>query len=340
MSSKEDVDVVTNKKRRRDVCVRSSLDDDDDEEEGGTLDDIDVDACDKNSDTKGSKTIDDDDDTINVTMEDVVRTQTHMEQLNRELAHFTLSDGHVGQCVHQMVQLMRLVKGKKRILEIGFHAGHSAMTFLSNTDIDATVTSIDIGFHVDYLPTAKIFIDRMFPGRHTLVLGDSREILCKWSVARQAAEVAGAFSTTTATTTTMTTHPSMPLTTLLFCKPYDFIFIDGSHDYPTVLSDFHHCFHELLDKTGMTCYSSSSVLVLNDVSPSPYPQAHHTFGPTRVWHTEVEEKIGPFAKASQGNNGMEGFRCGGEKPKYELHFQHFYPTRGMGWIKLKHPKKK
>ena len=63
----------------------------------------------------------------------------------------------------------------KTIFEIGFNAGHSAYTFLSARD-DITVVSLDLGAH-DYVIKGKALIDTKFPGRHTLLIGDSTKAL-------------------------------------------------------------------------------------------------------------------------------------------------------------------
>ena len=56
------------------------------------------------------------------------------------------------------------------IMEIGFNAGISAINFLKNSN--AKVVSFDIGLH-NYCWYAKMFIDKKYPGRHTLIIGDS-----------------------------------------------------------------------------------------------------------------------------------------------------------------------
>ena len=63
----------------------------------------------------------------------------------------------------------------RTILEIGFNGGLSAALFLAaNRNIH--VISIDIGAH-DYVLKAKHWIDKTFPHRHTLIIGDSQEVL-------------------------------------------------------------------------------------------------------------------------------------------------------------------
>lgn len=58
----------------------------------------------------------------------------------------------------------------ENIMEIGFNAGISAINFLKNSN--AKVISFDIGLH-SYCWYAKMFIDKKYPGRHTLIIGDS-----------------------------------------------------------------------------------------------------------------------------------------------------------------------
>lgn len=100
---------------------------------------------------------------------------------------------------------LELVK-PKTILEIGFNAGHSSEFFLKNSD--ATMVSFDLGEH-DYTRECKKYIDLQYPGRHTLILGDS-------------------------TKTVKTFADIHPL-------KFDFIFIDGGHAYEVALSDVIQC---------------------------------------------------------------------------------------------------
>jgi predicted O-methyltransferase YrrM len=89
----------------------------------------------------------------------------------------------------------RLPAGGKLVLQIGFNAGHSACAFLE-ADPDVEVVSVDIGNH-SYSLRANQFIAQRFPGRHQLLMGDSREVL-PW----------------------LTQHGF---------GPFDLIFIDGGH---------------------------------------------------------------------------------------------------------------
>jgi predicted O-methyltransferase YrrM len=99
----------------------------------------------------------------------------------------------------------------KTIFEIGFNAGHSAYTFLSARP-DIRVVSLDLGAH-DYVVKGKNLIDRTYPGRHTLLIGDSTLHLDQKAVA---ASIVKAF------------------------QP-DMFFIDGGHDDLIPERDIFNC---------------------------------------------------------------------------------------------------
>lgn len=119
-------------------------------------------------------------------------------------------EGYSRQIPDQVATLRSLVKQQKpkRILEIGFNAGHSAEIFLS-TDPDAHLLSFDLG-HVPAVNVGKAFIDAHFPLRHTLIIGDS----------------------------TM----SVPAFTRLYSDvKFDLIFVDGGHQYEVAKADIANC---------------------------------------------------------------------------------------------------
>ena len=91
--------------------------------------------------------------------------------------------------------------------EIGFNAGFSSYAFLSSNR-RCSVVSFDIGDH-EYVKFAKQFIDDTFPGRHQLIVGDSRQTVPDFALQ----------------------NPKIK---------FDFIFIDGGHEHDVVKLDIEH----------------------------------------------------------------------------------------------------
>ena len=112
----------------------------------------------------------------------------------------------------------------KLILEIGFNTGSSAAYFLSSRD-DIKVISVDIGVH-RYVHDCKHIIDKHFPGRHTLIIGDSKVVIPSLNKEQ---------------------NRMVP----------DLIFIDGDHAEPTPLIDVRNC----LKMAGQ-----NTILVMDDTN--------------------------------------------------------------------------
>jgi len=112
-------------------------------------------------------------------------------------------EGFCEQVPQQLNDLAKIVKDAKSILEIGFNAGHSSNLFLKNSN--STVVSFDINDH-NYTKYAKIYIDHIYPGRHTIILGDSTK-----------------------------TIPAF------IDSKFDVIFIDGGHEYSVAKQDLENC---------------------------------------------------------------------------------------------------
>ena len=113
-----------------------------------------------------------------------------------------LTEGGLGPDeINYLIDFLRKETSIKTVLEIGFNSGISTMSFLSARP-DITVISVDIGYH-EYVLQAKEWIDKEFPNRHMLIIGDSTTVL-----------------------------PQI-LTQFPMYKP-DMIFVDGNHDgdYP------------------------------------------------------------------------------------------------------------
>ncbi len=105
--------------------------------------------------------------------------------------------------LHYLQNLVRKSKGKK-VLEIGFNAGFSSYAMLE-ADPAAEVVSFDLGSH-PYTKIAKKFVDRNFPGRHTLICGDSTETVPRFAEK----------------------HPDVQ---------FGVAFVDGGHEYETAKND-------------------------------------------------------------------------------------------------------
>lgn len=90
------------------------------------------------------------------------------------------------------------------VAEIGFNAGLSAYTFLFAKP-NVFVTSFDLGEH-GCVTIAKDYLDQKFPGRHQLILGDSKKTLLEYR----------------------RTNPK---------NTFDLILIDGGHNYSTAYAD-------------------------------------------------------------------------------------------------------
>ncbi|ORM38018.1 class I SAM-dependent methyltransferase [Williamsia sp. 1135] len=92
----------------------------------------------------------------------------------------------------------------RQIAEIGFNAGFSSHAFL-DANPGARVTSFDLAEH-QYVSAAKKHIDEEFPGRHTLIAGDSLETVPQFG----------------------DSEPD---------QRFDLIFIDGGHTYDIARAD-------------------------------------------------------------------------------------------------------
>jgi hypothetical protein len=145
--------------------------------------------------------------------------------INR-LLPFIPSEGSVSkeqvQFFHQLLQRNR---GIQWIAETGFNTGVSSRAVLA-ARADTLVVSFDIGQNQS-VPRAKADIDRDFPGRHELVLGDSTETLPAYAQK----------------------HPE---------KRFDLVFIDGGHDYDVVKAD-------LLNFRAMS--HDQTIVIMDDLTP-------------------------------------------------------------------------
>jgi predicted O-methyltransferase YrrM len=121
-------------------------------------------------------------------------------------------EGNVSSVPEQAADLVRLASDPsvKTMMEIGFNAGHSALSLLSASP-NTTLISFDLNAYSS-VQCAKEYIDTAFPGRHTLIIGDSTTTVPAFSAA----------------------NPT---------KTFDLIFIDGGHTFDVALTDLLNCKH-------------------------------------------------------------------------------------------------
>ncbi|GAA1653849.1 class I SAM-dependent methyltransferase [Nocardia ninae] len=151
---------------------------------------------------------------------------SHLKHLADE-ARARGSSGEGSADAAELAYLAGLAKGSdvRLIAEIGFNAGFSSYTFLE-ANPDVHVYSFDLGEH-DYVHLAKDYIDGMFPGRHTLILGDSTQTVPEFCASGQVPR-------------------------------FDLVFIDGGHSYEVAKADLHNM-------KGLA--DSNTVLVFDDLVP-------------------------------------------------------------------------
>ena len=134
----------------------------------------------------------------------------YIDELNRAIADegFLDTQEHICSAPTQQAQwfidLLRKERWIQSVCEIGFNAGHSSVVFLQSRP-DITVTSFELNCGRFAVP-AKAFIDTHFPGRHTLIPGDSRITVPKYFKADP-------------------------------FEKFDLIFIDGGHTFKMAAAD-------------------------------------------------------------------------------------------------------
>ena len=186
-----------------------------------------------------------------------------LEGLTQSISEYHIVEGGSFQIPHQVVRLRELVarSSPKSIMEIGFNTGHSALLFLAITPPTTKVVSFDLGEYA-YVFAAKRYIDSVFPGRHTLVTGDSTTTIPKYE--EQVAHRMNDPKT------------APPLR-------FDLIFIDGGHQNDIPMKDILNS--QRLARDGRT------VVAMDDISRDPSRQAHYTIQPTNAWSQMVDAGV-------------------------------------------------
>lgn len=115
--------------------------------------------------------------------------------------------------------------GAGLIGEIGFNAGFSTQVFLT-ANPEARVVSFDLVEH-GYTKVAKEIVDKKFPGRHTLIAGDSTKTVPHFG--QQNPDV-----------------------------KFDLFFIDGGHDYEVAKADILNV---------MPLCTADTAVIIDDLTP-------------------------------------------------------------------------
>ena len=152
-------------------------------------------------------------------------------------------EGYSGQFPGEVIILEHFARQShvKEIMEIGFNAGHSSQTLLM-ANPNANVTSFDLG-RVNAMNYGKQYMDITFPGRHTLIEGDSRKTV--WDFKKN--------------------NPN---------KRFDLIFIDGGHTYDVAKID-------IIQSSGLA--HKNTIVIVDDIVNVPGWSAGWTVEPTKIW---------------------------------------------------------
>jgi FkbM family methyltransferase len=186
-----------------------------------------------------------------------------LQGLTKAIAEYNIVEGGSFQIVHQVARLRELVGkcGPKSIMEIGFNGGHSALLFLAITPPTTKVVSFDLGEYA-YVFAAKRYIDAVFPGRHTLVTGDSMTTIPNYEE-----QVAHRMKNR---------ETAPPLR-------FDFIFIDGGHQNDIPMKD-------ILNSQRLAS-GPNTIVAVDDICRVTERSAHYTIEPTKAWEQMVSAGI-------------------------------------------------
>ncbi len=186
-----------------------------------------------------------------------------LQGLTNAIADYNIVEGGSFQIVHQVARLRELVyrTSPKSIMEIGFNAGHSALLFLAITPPETKVVSFDVGEYA-YVFAAKRYIDSVFPGRHTLVTGDSTTTVPKYE--EQVAH-----------------RMKNPLTAPPLS--FDFIFIDGGHQNDIPMKD-------ILNSQRLAA-GSHTIVAIDDICRNQDRQQHYTIEPSKAWNQMISAGV-------------------------------------------------
>ena len=183
---------------------------------------------------------------------------------------FYTFEGYSQEIPTQVKDLTELTNSFKTGIEIGFNGGHSAEIFLENNK-DLKLISFDIGEH-NYINAAKEYIDLKYPNRHTLIIGDSTITIPEF-IKKNKNNI------------------------------YDFIFIDGGHDYKIAIQDLENCLY---------LSNKNTLIIIDDTVYNKEWGKSWTIGPTTAWLENIKNKT-----------------------IVEIGNKEYFKGRGMSWGKYK-----
>jgi len=188
-----------------------------------------------------------------------------------EKRNVNIVEGYSQEVPEQINTLIEITKTPNiNVMEIGFNAGHSADIFLGNNNL-LNLTSFDLGHH-NYVSIGKEYIDKTYPNRHTLILGDSKITLPKFIDENKNTK-------------------------------FDVIFIDGGHYYDIVKSDLENSFY---------LSHADTIIIMDDTMYSTgwkdgwEWKQYWNEGPTQIWNEYVYQNkiIEMYRKDYKAGRGM------------------------------------
>jgi predicted O-methyltransferase YrrM len=117
------------------------------------------------------------------------------------------------------------------ILEIGFNAGHSCLLFLL-ANPDSKILCFDLGIHT-YVHPCFDYLDRLFPDRLTLILGNSLETVPAYVAQHRDVQ-------------------------------FDLVHVDGGHERAVAAGDFQNTY-PMLKKGGVMIWDDTQDPALNEL---------------------------------------------------------------------------
>lgn len=121
--------------------------------------------------------------------------------------------------------------GANSILEIGFNAGHSCFLFLL-ANPHSKIVCFDLGEHT-YVRPCFDYLNRLFPGRLTLILGNSLETVPAYVAQHRDVQ-------------------------------FDLVHVDGGHERAVAASDFQNTY-PMLKKGGVMIWDDTQDPALNEL---------------------------------------------------------------------------